>query len=169
MSSESDRSFHDRPVQQALRTWWESLKENRGDRAALRRCRDIDAVLLTEAYHKLRKRLAGVGFTPRSEAQLGAVAGLLAHVDENAPNQPKVAAQMAGGAQDEEARVHGLRFRRLLQEETRDELYRTLMRVIRLLDRRVHVSSLAKDVYYWGPSVRKTWARDYYDLALEEV
>jgi len=145
------------------------LKENRGDRAELRRCRDIDEVLLTEAYHKLRKRLSENGFMPHSEDQLGAVAGMLAHIDEDAPEQPKLAAQMAGGSQDEEARVSGLRFRRLLQKEDRGNLYRPLMRVLRLLDRRANISSLAKDVYYWGQSVRKNWARDYYDHALEEV
>lgn len=145
------------------------LKENRGDRAELRRCRDVDEVLLTEAYHKLRKRLLKNGFTPHSEDQLGAVAGLLAHVDEDAPEQPKLAAQMASGSQDEEARVSGLRFRRLLQKEDRQDLYRPLMRVLRLLDRRAKISSLAIDVYYWGASVRKRWARDYYELALEEV
>jgi len=169
MSSESDRTFSDAPVQRTIKEWRESLKEHRGDRAELRRCREIDEVLLTEAYHKLRKRLAGVSFAPRSEGQLGAVAGLLAHVDEDARNQPEVAAQMAGGAQEEEARVSGLRFRRLLQKESREDLYRPLLRVIRLLDRRVNVSSLSKNVYYWGQTVRKNWARDYYDHALEEV
>jgi len=169
MSTNTDQSFSSSAVQRMLKEWWESLKKNRGERAELRRCKEIDEVLLTEAYHRLRKWLSATGFTPRSEDQLGAVAGLLAHVDEDATEQSKVAAQMAGGAENEEAPLSGLRFRRLLQNEDRESLYRSLMRVVRLLDRRVNVSSLAEDVYYWGPSVRKRWARDYYDNALEEV
>lgn len=167
-STPSEPSFNDPPVQQALLTWWEALKENRGDRAELRRCQKIDEVLLTEAYHKLRKRLGAVGFTPKVEDQLGAVAGLLAHVDENIDGTG-VAAQMAGGAQDEEAPLSGLRFRKLLKTESREDLYRPLMRAVRLLGRQVNAAALAGDVFYWGTSVRKRWARDYYDRALEEV
>lgn len=148
--------------------WWEALKENRGDRAELRRCKKIDEVLLTEAYHKLRKRLGAVGFTPKSEDQLGAVAGLLAHVDEDVGGSG-IAAQMAGGTPDEEAPLSGLRFRKLLRTESREGLYRPLMRAVRLLDRQANVAALANDVFYWDTSVRKRWAREYYDRALEEV
>lgn len=164
----SELSFNDAPVRRALLEWWEALKENRGDRAELRRCQEIDEVLLTEAYHKLRKRLGARGFIPNSEDQLGAAAGLLSHVDEHL-EATGVAAQMAGGTQDEEAPLSGLRFRKLLRIEDREGLYRPLMRAVRLLDRRVNATALAKGVFYWGPSVRKKWARGYYDRALEEV
>lgn len=167
-SSRSEPSFHDPPVQQSLLTWWEALKENREDRAELRRCQTIDEVLLTEAYHKLRKRLGAVGFTPKAEGRLGAVAGLLAHVEENI-DETGIAAQMAGGTQDEEAPLSGLRFRKLLKIESHEDLYRPLMRAVRLLDRHVNAAALAVDVFFWDSSVRKKWARDYYDRALDEV
>lgn len=162
----TDVSFDSKDVQTALRRWWEGLAENRGDRAELRRCESIDRVLLSEAYHKLRKRLSEKGLQV-SDDQMGAVAGLLAHVQEHAPEKTSLAAQMAGG--DDTPPVSGLRFRRLLRRENREDLYRSMIRIVRLLDRRVHIYSLAADIYYWGPSVRKQWAQQYYDHALEEA
>ena len=149
-----------------LRNWWEGLAENRGDRAKLRRCRTVDRVLLSEAYHKLRKHMedAGLSF---SDDQLATAAGLLAHVSEHAEEWSSVASQMAGG--DDDAPVSGLRFRRLLRREERADLYRSMIRIIRLLDRRVNIFELSSDVYYWGHGVRKRWAQDYYRHALEEA
>jgi CRISPR system Cascade subunit CasB len=158
--------FHSNQVQNALRSWWEGLSENRGDRAELRRCRSIDRVLLTEAYHKLRKRVESAGLS-FSDDQLATATGLLAHVDDHAEGWSSLASQMAGGEND--APVSGLRFRRLLRREDREDLYRSMIRIIRLLDRRVNVFELANNMYYWGPGVRKRWAQDYYQHALEEA
>lgn len=167
----SDRStldFSHPKIKKALVGWWEALRENRGDRAELRRCKGIDEVLLTEAYHRLRRQLTATGFTPKSEDQLGAVTGLLAHVDENTEGSG-IASRMAGGTSENEAPLSGLRFRKLLKTESREDLYRPLMRAVRLLDRQADVAALASDIFYWGTSVRKRWAREYYDRALEEV
>lgn len=164
--SASTISFEDDAVQKVLRTWWEGLAENRGDRAELRRCTTIDRVLLSEAYHRLRQRITSAGLS-FAEEQLAAATGLLAHVGEHADDQPHLAVQMAGG--DDEAPVSGRRFRRLLSREDREDLYRPMIRIVRLLKRRVNVYALAGDVYYWGPPVRKRWAQRYYQHALEEV
>jgi CRISPR system Cascade subunit CasB len=166
--TEKPPSFASAPVQGRLRSWWEGLSENRGDRAELKRSRSVDEVLLTEAYHKLRLRIAGTGLQ-FTDDQLGPVAGLLAHVDEDAPNGDALGAHMAGGSPEEDVPVSGGRFRRLLEHENRDDLYRPMIRIIRLLDRRLSVGVLARDVYFWGTGVRKRWARSYYENALDEV
>jgi len=166
--TEKPPSFASAPVQGRLRSWWEDLSENRGDRAELKRSHSVDEVLLTEAYHKLRLRVAGTGLQFTGN-QLGPVAGLLAHVDEDAPNGGALGAHMAGGSPEEDVPVSGRRFRRLLEHESRDDLYRPMIRIIRLLDRRLSVGALAKDVYFWDTGVRKRWARSYYENALDEV
>lgn len=76
---------------------------------------------------------------------------------------------MAGGSPEEDVPVSGRRFRRLLERESRDDLYRPMIRIIRLLDRRLSVGALARDMYFWGADVRKRWARSYYENALDEV
>jgi CRISPR system Cascade subunit CasB len=157
----------------ALRAWWRGLDEHRGDRALLRRCRSIDDVLLSEAYHKLRNRLRreGVGFGPKREMQLAFAAGLLAHVRDDLPGGPSLLERMAAPRSDgsDRARLSGLRFRRLLRHESREALYEPMIRVIRLLDRTANVRSLARELFFWSPARRKTWARVYYENALDEA
>lgn len=169
MTDTNPISFGSHAALEEVFGWWAGFEHHRGERAELRRCQTLEEVLLTEAYHKLRMKLAGAGFTPASEDQLAAVAGVLAHVDEHAPEQSRIAAQMGGGSSDQEAPVSGKRFRRLLRRDRREDLYLPLVRIIRLLGRRVHVSALAQDVYYWGRDVRRRWARHYYEHALAEV
>ena len=49
------------PELQALDAWWQSLDDNRGDRAELRRCGTLAEVVFTPAYHRLRQRLCRCG------------------------------------------------------------------------------------------------------------
>ncbi len=183
--------FHDGQVQKMLLEWWRELTENRsegadprpnrrGERAELRRCRTPDEVLLTEAYHRARGK-----FTARnirfSDKQLGAVVGLLAHVKDHQPVQryESLGVQMASSRKNSDgARLSGLRFRRLLQIDEDDKFYEALRRVVRLLDGKVDVNQLAKDVFYYladdpegklRTNVRKNWARDYYETAPDET
>lgn len=178
MTDQQNLAFHDSALQKVLFTWWAGLEEHhRGDRPALRRCRTPDEVLLTEAYHRARNLLAAAGFDPGScDLELATAIGLLAHVRTHQP-APKgarsLAAQMAGGDnKSDSAPVSGLRFRRLLQVESRDKLYDRLMGVIRLLDQAVDVNRLAADAFYWRPDtsnhVRRNWANDYYARAPQE-
>jgi CRISPR system Cascade subunit CasB len=95
-------------------------------------------------------------------------AGLAALVREDLPNG-SFAQQMAqskpGGSN---ARISGLRFRRLLKHQSRDELYPALARVVRGLDGRANLADLAESVYWWGEGIRKRWAFDYYTTAPQE-
>lgn len=183
MTEIMNRQFRDHEVQKELFTWWAGLEEHhRGDRAELRRCGTPDEVLLTEAYHRARRKLADAGLNVRhNHAELATVIGLLAHVRTHAPLKmgKSLGAQMAssavksdGEAKSESAAVSGLRFRRLLQVDSRDTLYRRLMAVVRLLNQSVDVNLLAKDAYYWSADtdnpVRQRWAMDYYGRAPQE-
>jgi len=152
-----------------LHTWWSDLNDHRGDRAEMRRCRSVDDVLLTEAYHKLRGRFRRAELL-FGEEQLAATSGLLAHVRGDIEDGPTFAEHMGQPKSEgsDRARVSGLRFRRLLRHESREALYRPLIRIIRLLDRRLNVSELATDLYYWSPDKHKEWARHYYETAPAE-
>lgn len=178
MSEDISHKFHDSAIQKTLYNWWEGLEEHhRGDRPELRRCRNIDDVLMSEAYHRARRLLAGAGFSVQyQDEKLANVIGLFAHVrtHQKAPKARSLAVQMAsGGSAGEGARVSGLRFRRLLQVRDRDELYARLMGVIRLLDQTVDINLLARDVFYWsadtGNRVRRQWATDYWAVAPQET
>jgi len=151
-----------------LADWWKSLENERGERATLRRATSPTEVIFSPAYHQFFGRLRQEGYSVSREG-VAAVAGLAAHVKEDAGAAVSLSKQMAipkaGGAS---ARVSGLRFRRLLAVGERDELYTQMIRVIRLLDGRVNLESLASSIYWWNEGTRKQWAYDYYETAPKE-
>jgi len=65
-------------------------------------------------------------------------------------------------AEGDKSKVSGLRFRRLLAINTREELYHAMIRIIRLLGGTVNVCDLAKTVYWWNEETKKRLAYDYY-------
>lgn len=153
------------PELQALDAWWQSLDDNRGDRAELRRCGTLAEVVFTPAYHRLRQRLCRCGVV--HDDGLAVVAGLAAKVKNNTMDVP-FARQMATGKPDGSARVSGLRFRRLLKVKEREELFTAMGRVIAMLGGAVNLQSLAQSAYFWNDITRKQWAFEYYTQAPAE-
>jgi CRISPR system Cascade subunit CasB len=150
---------------EVLRSWWRSLEDDRGERAVLRRAASSTEAVFSPAYHRLLIDLQQRGYGVNREA-LAAVAGLAAHVREDAGSERSLAGQMAvpragGGG----ARVSELRFRRLLAVSERGELYPLLIRVIHLFGGQANLTDLANAVYWWNEKTRKQWAYDYYATA----
>jgi len=163
---------HDSPETQALADWWQSLGDNRGDRAELRRCSTLAEVAFTPAYHRLRLDL--MKFSAVNADSLALVVGLAARVKNNVPGNT-LAAQMATAkdpsSRDSKAQVSGLRFRRLLKIKDPEELFTAMGRVVALLGSSVNLQSLAKSVYLWDDrytDIRKEWAFEYYTKSPSE-
>lgn len=166
MADKPSLKFEDEPVRQIVSDWWTGLEEDRGGWAELRRCRSIEEVFNCQAYFDLYRALQKLAEVGR--VQLEAAAGLVAHVRSDATEARSLAWCMAESRPDSgRAKVSDLRFRRLLKIENRQELYPSLIRILRLLKYRAPVVSLANDVYYWGSAVRRRWAYDYYTNAPE--
>jgi len=149
-----------------LQRWWQSLEEARGDRAKLRRCRELVSVVFIPSYYRLRSVLLPLGRV--DDEALAAVAGILAHVKNHVPGRAFAEQMAQPKGRGASARVSGLRFRRLLQFQNHNELYPALIRAVRLLDGAVNLHSLASSTYWWNDSVRKQWAYDYYGTAPTE-
>jgi len=139
--------------------WWRSLENDKGSRAELRRARSATEVVFSPAYHRLFKELPQV-----DKEGLACAAGLCSHVKENTI-EVSLAEQMAAGG--DKSQVSGLRFRRLLAINSREELYHSMIRIIRLLNGMVNVRDLAKTVYWWNEKTKKHLAYDYYAKAKE--
>lgn len=165
MSTEYLKFDHDSPEAQALIAWWQSLSDNRGDRAELRRCSTLAEVAFTPAYHKLRLSVGKFGQVHADGLAL--VAGLAARVKSNV-TADTLAEQMATGKSDGLARVSGLRFRRLLKIKDREELFTAMGRVVALLGGAVNLQSFANSLYYWNDKTRKQWAFEYYTKSPSE-
>lgn len=152
--------------EQALFSWWKELENNKGDRAELRRCRSATDVAFTQAFYRF---LRAIDRKDRSNIdQLALIAGVLAHVEKNDPSN-RIAEQMATQKSGSNARVSGLRFRRLLKIDDREELYQALVRLIHLLNGTANIFSLAESAFYWSERTRKDWAYDYYSNAPQEL
>jgi CRISPR system Cascade subunit CasB len=149
----------DPEARSVLLAWWQALDDNRGDRAALRRCHSPDSVVMVPAFHRLVTELRGLGVAVRTDA-LARVAGLAVHVKGHTESG-RVARQMAERDNDR-PRVSELRFRRLLAFTEADELYPAMRRTIRLLDGSLDLIDLAQSLYWWNDRTRKEWAYDYY-------
>lgn len=138
--------------------WYNALEYDKGARAELRRAHNATEVVFLPVYHRLYAILEALN--PDKEA-LACVAGLCAHVKENL--QMGLAEQMAKcKAGSENPKVSSLRFRKLLAVKDKEDLYHTMIRVIRQLDGAVNVVDLAKTVYWWNEKTKKELAYAYY-------
>ncbi|MDW7711432.1 MAG: type I-E CRISPR-associated protein Cse2/CasB [Deferrisomatales bacterium] len=148
-----------------LLVWWKGMDQDRGGRAELRRAATPTEVTFSPCFHRLLSRLLPEDDSPNAEraTNLAAIAGLAAHVktnEEGASFAEQMAARKAPGSKN--AKVGGLRFRRLLEVSDVNELYPLLIRVVRLLDRRVNLVSLANAVFWWNEKSKRDWAYAYY-------
>ncbi len=152
---------------EAVRRWWNDLADKHpGERAALRRCGTLTEIVFIPAYHRLYAVLAPLGW--RDELGVAAIAGLASLVRQDLP-AASVAQQMAQAKPGStNARISGLRFRRLLKHRSHEELFPALGRIVRSLDGRINLGDLAESAYWWNDRTRRRWAFDYYDTAPQE-
>ena len=167
----------DHEVSKVLMEWWENLKMNKGDRAELRRCKSLEELQQTSAYQRCCWRLINTlkknePHMKPSREQWAIIIGLATHIEENRAQftakdgemKPHYFGwQIAEG--QEKPKLSELRFRRLLKINKRVKLFRFLIQVIRLLDKKVNLLDLARMVFYWGETTKTNLAYQYYEKA----
>jgi len=164
--------------------WWTNLVGDdekdplwRGERAELRRAKEVQDVLVTPAYFRLRRDIieAGVGReessseTRSDDTQLAAIAGALAQVKRDSVHR-NIGKLLAHSSEGGKAPVSGLRFRRLLERKELPDLYPHLLRTLKLVDSEAPVQVLATDLFSWAvdESIRQRWAEGYYITAPDQ-
>ncbi|MBU4304879.1 MAG: type I-E CRISPR-associated protein Cse2/CasB [Candidatus Omnitrophica bacterium] len=141
--------------------WYKALEHDSGARAELRRAHNPTEVVFLPAYHRLYAMLEASNIDKEA---LASVAGLCAHVKENWGGG--IVEQMAEcKAGSKNPKISSLRFRKLLAIKDREDLYHTMIRIIRQLNGAVNVVDLAKTVYWWNEKTKKELAYAYYDNA----
>lgn len=148
---------------QALLRWWQGLENHRGSRAELRRAHDLTAIALSGGYQHLYRTLLAAGWPEEDKPEnswrnerLAAVAGLLAQVKKMDDRILPVAL-----SEGERPPFSELRFRRLLDSPSIDEVFTGLRRALPLVAYQANVLELANDVLFWGDGVKKRWAYTY--------
>jgi CRISPR system Cascade subunit CasB len=157
-----------------LRNWWDSLGENRGARARLRRAERPDDVLLTEPFFQFLQKMPACWSEPLNLPASTLVAAALAHVKNNSDDE-SFATQLAMPKKgSEKPCVSELRFQQLQKSRDPDEFFRRLLRAIRLVENRVNIESLADNILHWMKEYRfgidrkpqkrlaVIWANEYY-------
>lgn len=167
---------------ESLLKWHSLINEQQGRRlrASLRRCHTLSDVWLSEGCQALAARVPSLWNVPGREwrfCALGIVAALAAQV-KTIETRQTFAAQL-GQTTGNNPVMSELRFRRLNQARTHEELFRQLRRAVQLLGGAVNLPDLADGVFRWCAEVdecmrhaaqkrtptdyiRVRWALDYY-------
>ena len=161
-----------------VRRWWQSLEDDRGQRAELRRCRTPTEVYVAPAYRDHFARiLAGTPFwldgNEREQApeakdmewmleRLALPTGVLARarVLEHETHFAALFAQRGKGS----PAMRDARFRQLLAipDDRPDELFEMLARLVRLTDSAASLPGLLECGLFWNDRARIRWAKEYY-------
>ncbi len=174
---------------------------DRGDRAALRRAVGVDDLVLASASGRLAQALLAleahkkwrrIGDDMAAYRDIALAAGVLAHVKADMPDDGRTLAWWLGeGSLKARAAISGapvadrplmseLRFKRLLKATDADDIYRQLLRAIKIAGERADVGLLADDVLALLSDARRPpanpanslklyWAHDYYLNAKEQA
>ena len=158
---------------EVLRTWWQRLQDERGERAVLRRAATVTEVMLSPAFHRLLRDLnaAGFGIGESRFPKLAAIAGLAARL-KDIDAEDSLATTMGKPKTGEKSAVSELRMRRVLACNDVEELYTLLRRVLSPLNDRANLADLAAVIWRWWPmdekrpnDSRRQMAYDYYTAA----
>jgi CRISPR system Cascade subunit CasB len=159
------------PASVAMLECWENLLQNKGDRAELRRCKNLEEVQLTSAFLRNYWKLIDV-FKKEKKApnkqQMAIIIALAAYIEDGEKAKTgnfsyQIAEQVS--PDNKKPKLSELRFRRLLKINDREKLFRFLIQVIRLLDKKVNLLDLLRIAYFWGDKTKIELAYKYYEKA----
>jgi CRISPR system Cascade subunit CasB len=150
--------------------WWDGLKQDKGARAELRRCKNLKEIQTTSAYQRCYwsaiKHLTQEKSKPSKE-QMAIIVGLSAYVEDNDTGKNNDHHDFFGYqiSRGNKPKLSELRFRRLLKINSREKLFRFLIQVIRLMDKKVNLLDLLRITYFWGDQTKSNLAYQYYEKA----
>lgn len=142
--------------------WWYSLNTDRCQRANLRRAKSLIDVYSSPAYREgLAQEVARFGFDESDLERLALSAGVLAHAKElRRGHFAAVFAREGAGS----AGMRDIRFRKLLAigDDEYEELYRMLVRLVRLTGGVASLGGLVRHTVHWNDAARLEWVQNYY-------
>lgn len=144
--------------------WWQSLEDDRGQRAELRRCCSPEEVYASSAYWDNLARRLGEPFAldEIDLLHLALPVGVLARarVLESGTHFAALFAQRGQGS----PAMRDVRFRQLLAipDDRPDDLFTMLLRFVRLMDNAASLPGLLECGLFWNDTTRICWAKEYY-------
>lgn len=161
MISKNTIGKRDETVFLILQEWWKQLQDKKGDRAELRRSKNLQQIRFCKAYYRLLHDLNE--YNPIHN-RLALVTGVLSHVDEDSPILT-LGVQMAmlkKAESSDSPAVSEIRFRKIITITDLDDLFIAMIRTVRMLGNQCNLADLANILYFWGDRTKKQLAEDYY-------
>lgn len=165
MEQKTFLDFKNEAAFQILCSWWNDLRDLKGEQAALRRAKSLHEIFFCSAYHRLRSSLKQGSFF-FCDLRLALVVGVAAHIREDGPSLPALPVQAASSPTSAPL-VSALRFRSLVRLSEPEEFFRPLLRVLRLLGNEANLRLLSSDLLSWNPKTQERWLFAYYEKVLE--
>lgn len=149
--------------------WWQSLEDDRGQRAELCRCRSPEEVYVSAAYrdHLVRRleefaRQEKIALDENDLLRLALPVGVLARarVLESGTHFAALFARRGKGS----PAMRDVRFRQVLAlaDGSFDALFTMLTRLVRLMDNAASLPGLLECGLFWNDATRVRWAKEYY-------
>ncbi|QWF70613.1 type I-E CRISPR-associated protein Cse2/CasB [Methylomonas paludis] len=161
------------PASVALLECWGNLLQYKGDRAELRRCKNLHELQKTSAYQrnywKLINEFKNAKEIPNGE-QIAIIIALSAYINDNKTVYEEDGEKKTDFfgyqiSRGEKPKLSEIRFRRLLKINDREKLFRYLIQVIRLLEKKVNLLDLLRIAFFWGDKIKIELAYKYYEKA----
>ncbi len=145
--------------------WWRELATaefGRRDRAAVARLRRAASALEAAEEPATIDLVRRLGGGIESLERVAVCAGVLAHVrdDDTAPAARRVGSPRSGS--NARAPMSSLRFRRLIQADTADDMLVQFRRLVALADRKANVADLAAALLDWSDLRKRDWIFRYH-------
>ena len=138
----------------AIVTWHGNLQKG-ANYSRLKRASTLDEIQMNEAFYELIDILDYKG----NMDQMAAIVLVLSHVRCN--SEWGFAELMGAKTATSEHTVSKLRFNRLI-DGNRSEFARSLVRILPLIDNELNIMDVIKKIFYWGDTVKKECAKEYY-------
>lgn len=142
-----------------IQSWHRRLDDNRGERAALRRCRKVADLYACPAGFELIDQLKrrGIPTEGLTEKWLK-VAGVLTHFRKDTPRA--VGKDMAN--RENHIVVRKFRFYRFMKSDD-EQIFKMMIRIASIMKRRINFQDCARLIFEWDRDyTRKQIAEDYY-------
>lgn len=137
--------------------WMDWLKNHQSERNKLRRCKNIENVLMQPAFYKFLD-IIKVDSENRSKYKnyYALTASIFASLVYDKSEQKEFAEKL------KKRDVNERRFVKLIETNTPIEAYPIIKQLLRFIDNRVNLNSFYYDLYYFGDKTKQKWAEQFF-------
>ena len=159
--------------EEAISNWWNRLQDNSGGKARLKRCQTPEEAALLPETFSLGKLLPWLPIEARAT-----IAGVSAYIKKSSSKKKFGEALATPKEKNGRVPLSESRFRQLLSARDWQEVYRSLRRVVTILDGDIDLIQFVETIILWseelqgkyrepGKGLKFKLSQDYYTIAMK--